>query len=103
MKPPQKNRSGGHASRFDISVKGGFDLANPHDVVIISDSKAYVTRYGKNAAPGSRIEDGDDLLMVDPRDGTVGGRIDLSAYASTDALIGRRPPPGPNPPSATSA
>jgi hypothetical protein len=67
-----------------ISVKGGFDLANPHDVVIISDSKAYVTRYGKNAAPGSRIEDGDDLLMVDPRDGTVGGRIDLSAYASTD-------------------
>ncbi len=67
-----------------ISVKGGFDKANPHDVVIVSDSKAYVTRYGKNATPGSRIEDGDDVLMVDPRDGTVGGRIDLSAYATTD-------------------
>jgi hypothetical protein len=67
-----------------ISVKGGFNLANPHDVVIISAGKAYVTRYGKNPAPGSRIEDGDDILMVDPRDGTVAGRIDLSAYASTD-------------------
>jgi hypothetical protein len=67
-----------------FSVKGGFNLANPHDVVIVSNSKAYVTRYGKNAAPGSRIEEGDDVLMVDPRDGTVAGRIDLSAYASTD-------------------
>jgi hypothetical protein len=67
-----------------ISVKGGFAKANPHDVVIVSDSKAYVTRYGKNVAPGSRIEEGDDLLMVDPRDGTVGGRIDLSAYTTTD-------------------
>jgi hypothetical protein len=67
-----------------ISVKGGFAKANPHDVVIVSDSKAYVTRYGKNATPGSRIEDGDDVLMVDPRDGTVAGRIDLSAYATTD-------------------
>ena len=34
-----------------FSVKGGFNLANPHDVVIVSTSKAYVTRYGKNAAP----------------------------------------------------
>ena len=67
-----------------ISVKGGFEKANPHDVVIVSDGKAYVTRYGKNAAPGSRIEEGDDVLMVDPRDGTVGGRIDLSTYATTD-------------------
>ena len=66
-----------------ISVKGGFDKANPHDVVIVSDSKAYVTRYGKNATPGSRIEDGDDVLMVDPRTARR-GRIDLSAYATTD-------------------
>jgi hypothetical protein len=66
-----------------ISVKGGFAKANPHDVVIVGPSKAYVTRYGKNVAPSSRIEEGDDLLMIDPRDGAVGGRIDLSAYAST--------------------
>ena len=33
------------------SVKAGFGMAIPHDVVIVSDSKAYVTRFGRNAAP----------------------------------------------------
>jgi len=65
-----------------LSVKGGFNLANPHDVVIISDQKAYVTRYGKNAAPQGALDGGDDVLIIDPRNGTVGGHIDLSAYAS---------------------
>ena len=37
-----------------FSVKGGFEMANPHDVVIIDDHKAYVTRYAKNAAPPIR-------------------------------------------------
>src|SRR5580765_8285852 len=67
-----------------FSVKGGFEMANPHDVVIVADGKAYVTRYAKNAAPADPMAAGDDLLIIDPRDGTVGGRIDLSAYASTD-------------------
>ena len=40
-----------------MSVKGGtFQKPNPHDVVIVSDSKAYVTRYEKNA--GVRYADG---------------------------------------------
>ncbi|HMF42914.1 MAG TPA: hypothetical protein VKQ32_19715, partial [Polyangia bacterium] len=65
-----------------LSVKGGFNLANPHDVVIVSDRKAYVTRYGKNAAPQNALAGGDDLLIIDPRDGTINGHIDLSAYAS---------------------
>jgi hypothetical protein len=65
-----------------ISVKGGFAKANPHDVVMLSTSKAYVTRYGKNASATSTLDAGDDVLIVDPRDGTVTGRIDLSDYAS---------------------
>jgi hypothetical protein len=67
-----------------FSVKGGFEMANPHDVVIVDDHKAYVTRYAKNAAPADPMAAGDDLLILDPRDGAVSGRIDLSAYASTD-------------------
>jgi len=66
-----------------FSVKGGFNLANPHDVVILSTTKAYVTRYGKNAAPATPTAAGDDVLILDPRDGTIAGRIDLSAYGST--------------------
>jgi hypothetical protein len=65
-----------------FSVKGGFNLANPHDVVTVSTSKAYVTRYGKNAAPATPTAAGDDILILDPRDGTINGRIDLSAYGS---------------------
>jgi hypothetical protein len=65
-----------------LSVKGGFNLANPHDVVILSASKAYVTRYGKNPAAASPMAAGDDVLIIDPRDGTVTGRIDLSDDAS---------------------
>src|SRR6185436_637146 len=70
--------------QFDrqLSVKGGFNGANPHDVVIVSDSKAYVTRYGKNAAPVSPMAAGDDVLIIDPSDGTVAGRIDLDAYSN---------------------
>ena len=67
-----------------FSVKGGFEMANPHDVVIIDDHKAYVTRYAKNAAPADPMAAGDDLLIVDPHDGTVAGRIDLAPYASAD-------------------
>lgn len=68
-----------------ISVKGGFNLSNPHDVVILDDTKAYVTRYEKNAAPDGPTATGEDVLIVDPRDGTVAGHIDLAPYAVTVA------------------
>jgi hypothetical protein len=67
-----------------LSVKGGtFQTPNPHDIVIVSDSKAYVTRYEKNGtASPPPLAAGDDVLIIDPRDGTVAGRIDLASYAS---------------------
>lgn len=67
-----------------FSVKGGFEMANPHDVVIIDDHKAYVTRYAKNAAPADPMASGDDLLIVDPHDGTVGGRVAFAESESAD-------------------
>ena len=65
-----------------ISVAGGFARANPHDVVILADDKAYVTRYEKNLTATTPNASGDDVLIVDPRDGTALGHIDLSGYAA---------------------
>lgn len=48
---------------------------NPHDIEVVSQDKAYVTRH-----------DAASLLIVDPRDGTERGAIDLSAYADGDGL-----------------
>lgn len=46
---------------------------NPHDIEILSPDKAYVSRYDDAA-----------LLIVDPRDGSERGTIDLSAVADGD-------------------
>ena len=76
-----------------ISVKGGFNRPNPHDVVILADDKAYVTRFEKNTDSTDPTTAGDDLLIIDPRDGTVTGHVDLSPYAVAvaDTTIQARP------------
>ena len=48
---------------------------NPQQIHVVSESKAYVTRY-----------DASDLLIVDPRDGTELGTIDLSEFADDDGI-----------------
>ncbi len=65
-----------------ISVGTGF-ISNPHDVVALSDTKAYVTRYNKNKLPPNANATGDDVLIVDLAAGSVTGRIDLSTYAAS--------------------
>ena len=77
-----------------ISVKGGFNFSNPHDVVILGDGKAYVTRYEKNLAPtADPTTSGDDVLIVDPRNGAILGHVDLASYAAqvTGTTIQARP------------
>ncbi len=49
--------------------------SNPHDIEVVAEDKAYVTLYDQSA-----------LLVVDPRDGSERGRIDLSAFADADGL-----------------
>ena len=54
-----------------------------HDVVIASDSKAYVTRYSLDATATDPSKMGNDVITIDPATGTFKSRISLDAYAST--------------------
>lgn len=68
-----------------FSVGTGYP-SNPHDVVALSETKAYVTRYAANAKPtddASDFDDGDDILIFNPTDGTPIGRIALTPFAGT--------------------
>ncbi len=69
---------------LQFSVGNG---SNPQDIAFVGPDKAYVSRY---ATP--------ELLVIDPRDGSELGTIDLSAFADGDglpetaqmALVGKR-------------
>ena len=66
-----------------LAVATGY-LAYPHDVVTLSANKAYVTRYEENAAatPATGdFDDGSDLLIIDPVQPKILGRIDLKPFA----------------------
>jgi hypothetical protein len=66
-----------------LAVGTGY-VAYPHDVVTLSASKAYVTRYEENAAATPAVndfDDGDDLLIIDPAQPRILGRIDLKPFA----------------------
>jgi hypothetical protein len=78
-----------------LSVATGF-YSNPHDVVGLSASKAYVTRFETNPTPSGVAganDLGDDILIIDPAAGGITGRIDLSPLASqiAGATIQSRP------------
>ncbi len=83
------------APTHQLDVSTGF-AANPHDVIGVSPTKAYVTRYGFNPTPTldpTDHDDGDDLLIIDPSVPAVTGRIDLSSYVIpvTGAVMKARP------------
>jgi len=71
-----------------LAVSTGY-LAYPHDVVTLSASKAYVTRPEENGAatpaPGD-FDDGNDLLIIDPAQTKILGRIDLKPFAPVGVL-----------------
>jgi hypothetical protein len=78
-----------------LSVGTGF-YANPHDVVSISEKKAYVTRFERNPIPSGVAganDEGSDLLIIDPSAPAILGRIDMGPYATTvpGATIEPRP------------
>jgi len=73
------------AATAQLSVATAGFKANPHDIVTLSSTKAYVTRYETNATPTADpadFDEGDDLLIVDPTLLTITGRIALGAYAT---------------------
>ncbi len=55
---------------------------NPHDVVLFSPQKAYVTRYDPNWSATDPSLAGNDVAVIDPTTGAQTRRIDLDAYAS---------------------
>lgn len=78
-----------------LDVSTGF-YSNPYDIAAVSPTKAYVTRYERNAAPTpdpADHDEGDDLLIIDPSVPSITGRIALSSYAVTvpNATIHARP------------
>ncbi len=84
--------------RHQLSV-GGFK-ALPHDVISVSATKAYVTRFATNANPTTDpMTFGADLLIINPSSSpqpTIVGRIDLAPYAApvAGAVIEARPDKG---------
>lgn len=76
-----------------LDVSTGF-FANPHDLIGVTPTKAYVTRYERNGAstPAS-ANGGDDVLIIDPSIPAITGRIDLSSHAAAvaDTVIQARP------------
>jgi DNA-binding beta-propeller fold protein YncE len=74
-----------------IAVGTGF-FSNPQDVLGLSATKAYVLRYEHNdkATPDpADLDDGDDILIVDPSQGRPTGRIGLGSFASAAGLPAR--------------
>jgi len=58
-----------------LSVATGFP-SNPHDYLEISRTKAYVSRYESNGAPGAQPFDaGGDLVVIDPEARAVVGHV----------------------------
>jgi hypothetical protein len=71
-----------------LAVGTGFH-SNPHDVVLLSASKAYVTRAEDNAKATPTTDDfdeGSDLLVIDPAQPRILGRIDLKPFAPAGVL-----------------
>jgi len=68
-----------------INVGQGF-MANPHDVLAVTASKIYVTRYGSNPKPATPLDGGGDLLVLDPDQSQPLSRIDLAPLASAPGV-----------------
>ena len=71
-----------------LAVGTGF-VSNPHDYVALSPTKAYVVRFSENAAATPApddFDDGNDLLIIDPTQPKIVGRIDLTPFAPAGVL-----------------
>ncbi len=71
----------------ELSVRTGFK-SNPQDYLALDEHKAYVPRYEPNSNSGEELFDqGADILIIDPSQPAITGRIDL-APAMTGVAAG---------------
>jgi hypothetical protein len=65
-----------------LSVAAGFKDANPHDYLELSATRAYVTRYSRNRAPGAMpLDQSGDVLVINPQTRTLVSSVDLGESA----------------------
>lgn len=58
-----------------LPIGTGFE-SNPHDYLEVDATRAFISRYGSNLAPGKQpFDQGGDLLIVDTTTRTITGRI----------------------------
>lgn len=68
-----------------VNIGPGDFAANPHDYVQVSDTKAFVTRYGVNPAGGEvDFDRGDDLLVLNPKTGKLTGAVSFAKALGDD-------------------
>jgi hypothetical protein len=71
----------------ELSVATGF-ASNPYDYLPLDEHRAYVARYQRNAHPGQQdFDQGADVLIVDPSQLAITGRIDLTPALAGEAAI----------------
>src|SRR5262249_16761171 len=67
-----------------LSVRTAF-ASNPQDYLELSAHRAYVSRFETNSKAGAEPNDGGgDLLIVDPQNFSITGRIDLATPSDGD-------------------
>ena len=67
-----------------IGVGTGYP-SNPHDALFLAPDRAWVTRYDRNPTPTAApedLDDGGDILVIDPATGDLIDRLDLAPWAS---------------------
>jgi hypothetical protein len=76
--------------RAQLDVRTGF-ASNPQDYLALSPTKAYLSRFESNTMPGSEAFDaGGDVLVLDPSEPAILGRIDLhDAVADAPGVLPR--------------
>ncbi len=72
--------------RAQLNVGPGGFISNPYDYAPYAADKAYVSRYETNFAAGAvEFDDGGDVLIIDPSEPAITGRIDLTGALGDDA------------------
>jgi len=75
-----------------VSVGPGGFAANPYDYVRVDSKLALVTRFASNEDPGNEeFDEGGDLLALNPKDGSLIGRVDFNYL--TESVGGLQPRP----------
>ncbi len=77
------------AVRAQLNVGTGF-AANPRDYLEIEPGVAYISRYEKNAKPGTMdFDKGDDVLIVDTKTPKITGSIAFPTIDAEPTINGR--------------